>query len=194
MVSGPSGVGKGTVCAELVSQNPHIFLSVSATSRAPRKGEIEGVHYFYKTRNQFESMIANDELLEYAEYIGNYYGTPKAACLAQMEQGNDVILEIELQGGFKVKEKHPDTVLIFVIPPTMEDLLKRLSNRGTESDEVIQKRMRRATEELAYIDRYDYIIVNDTVQNAAETLKAIITARHYMHGNIIDTVNKALKL
>lgn len=194
MVSGPSGVGKGTVCAELVKHNPNIFLSVSATSRAPRPGEEEGVHYYFKTQQEFDRMIENDELLEYAKYVTSTYGTPKAPCLAQMEQGNDVILEIEVQGGMKVKEKYPQTVMIFVVPPDMESLEERLRGRGTEDEAVVQKRLERAREEFALIEHYDYFLVNDTVENAVSVLKSIITAERYKKENFLHTLKEELKL
>jgi len=174
VVSGPSGVGKGTVCKYLAEKDSNIFLSISATSRLPREGEIDGVHYYFKTPDEFDRMIENDEFLEYAKYVTSTYGTPSAPCDENLNKGKNVVLEIEVQGGMKVKEKRKDTIMIFIIPPTLEDLEKRLRGRGTESEEMIQKRLKRAQEELLLIDKYDYIVTNDTVENAAECIKKII--------------------
>ena len=142
VMSGPSGAGKGTLCAHLREQIP-VALSISATTRAPREGEVDGREYFFKTREEFEQMIEHDELVEYAQYVGNYYGTPKAYVEEQLRAGKDVILEIEIQGALKVKEKFPNTLLLFVTPPSAEELRKRLEGRGTETQEVIDGRKRR---------------------------------------------------
>ena len=164
VVSGPSGVGKGTVCSYLTEKYDDFFLSISATSRAPRPNEQEGVHYYYKTQEEFDAMIENDELLEYARYVGKSYGTPKAPCMEHIENGENVILEIEVQGGMKVKEKEPETIMIFVVPPSMEELEARLRGRGTEAEEVIIQRLERAKTELLLMKDYDYIVVNNSVE------------------------------
>ena len=181
VVSGPSGVGKGTICQYIVDNYSDFFLSVSATSRAPRSIEQDGVHYYFKTNEEFEDMIKNDELLEYAQYVGKYYGTPKAPCAAHIEKGENVILEIEVQGGMKVKKKAPDTVMIFVVPPSVGELKSRLSGRGTEAGDVIAKRLERAKDELALMDDYDYIVVNNDVKEAAEQIVGI------MHSEALKT-------
>ena len=194
VVSGPSGVGKGTVCKYLTDRESDIFLSVSATSRNPRPGEEEGKHYYFVTPEKFKEMIDNDEFLEYANYITSSYGTPKAPCFEHLKNGNSVILEIEVQGGTKVKEKHPDTVMIFMVPPDMETLKERLRGRGTESDEIIEKRIKRAYEEFDYLDKYDYIVVNDDIERAAMRIKSIICAEQQKRSRVFDDVRRELKL
>lgn len=194
VVSGPSGVGKGTVCAKLVEKYEGCFLSVSATSRLPRGTEQDGVHYYFKTREEFEKMIENDELLEHAQYVDKYYGTPKKPCMEHIEKGENVILEIEIQGGMKVKEKAPDTVMIFVVPPSMEELEKRLRGRGTESEEVILQRLARAKEELLCMKDYDYIVVNNSVEEAAEQIRSILACESLKTKNMISKTEKELGL
>ena len=159
VVSGFSGSGKGTIMNEIIRRYNNYALSVSATTRNPRPGETEGKEYFFKSVEEFEKMIAKDELIEYARYVDNYYGTPRAYVEEQLEAGKDVILEIEIQGAIKVKEKFPDTLLLFVTPPTAEELRKRLVGRGTETMDVIDFRMKRAKEESLGMDRYDYTII-----------------------------------
>ena len=161
VVSGFSGAGKGTLMRELLRQHENYALSISATTRAPREGEEEGREYFFKTREEFEEMIAREELIEYACYVGNYYGTPRAYVEEQLEQGRDVVLEIEIQGARKVKERFPDTVLLFVSPPSAQELRRRLTDRGTEKPEVIESRLARAAEEAEGIEDYDYFVIND---------------------------------
>jgi len=153
-------------------------LSVSATTRNPRPGETEGKEYFFKSVEEFEKMIAKDELIEYARYVDNYYGTPRAYVEEQLEAGKDVILEIEIQGAIKVKEKFPDTLLLFVTPPTAEELRKRLVGRGTETMDVIDFRMKRAREEALGMDRYDYLIINDVLEDCVEEMHRIIQGEH----------------
>lgn len=194
MVSGPSGVGKGTICSYLADKYDDFFLSVSATSRLPRPNEQEGVHYYFKTQEEFDRMIENDELLEYARYVGKSYGTPKAPCMNHIENGENVILEIEVQGGMKVKEKQPDTVMIFVVPPSMEELEDRLRGRGTESEEVIIQRLERARTELLLMKDYDYIVVNKSVEETAEQVRSIIIAEGLRTKNIINNIKKELEL
>ncbi len=153
-------------------------MSVSATTRNPRPGETEGKEYFFKSVEEFEKMIAKDELIEYARYVDNYYGTPRAYVEEQLEAGKDVILEIEIQGAIKVKEKFPDTLLLFVTPPTAEELRKRLVGRGTETMDVIDFRMKRAREEALGMDRYDYLIINDVLEDCVEEMHRIIQGEH----------------
>lgn len=176
IVSGPSGAGKGTVCSEYIKRRPETFLSVSATSRSPRPGDKDGETYFFKTRDEFEKLISDDGLLEFAEFCGNYYGTPKAPALRAMEEGRDVILEIEVQGAYKVKEKCPDAVLVFILPPSPEILRERLTGRGTESPEIIEKRIGEANREIMRGANYDYIIVNDKLDLATDKLENIADA------------------
>ena len=159
VVSGFSGAGKGTIMKALLERYDNYALSISATTRNPRPGEEEGKAYFFKTTEEFEKMIAKDDLIEYAMYVGNYYGTPKAYVEEQLRAGKDVILEIEIQGALKVKEKFPSTLLLFVTPPSAEELRKRLEGRGTETQEVIDGRMKRAIEEAEYMDQYDYLLI-----------------------------------
>lgn len=178
IVSGFSGVGKGTVMKELIAGNSNYALSVSATTRAPRDKEIEGVSYFYKTREEFEQMIANDEFLEYALYVENYYGTPKAFVESMRNQGKDVLLEIELQGALLVKEKCPDAILIFITTKDAQTLVDRLTTRGTETAEQIEKRVNRAKEEANGVENYDYIVVNDILKDCVETVDRIVRSEH----------------
>lgn len=194
VVSGPSGVGKGTVCQYIAENYDGFFLSVSATSRAPRPAEEDGVHYYFKTNAEFEDMIKNDELLEYASYVGKYYGTPKAPCDAHIEKGENVILEIEVQGGMKVKSKAPDTVMIFVAPPSVGELRLRLSGRGTETDDVIEKRLLRAEEELRLMEKYDYIVVNNDVSETAAQIVEIMRAEALKTKHVLRDVKEDLKI
>ena len=176
IVSGPSGAGKGTVCSEYMKRRPETFLSISATSRSPRPGDEDGVTYFFKTREQFEKMIEDDGFLEYAEFCGNYYGTPKAYVEEQMQAGKDVILEIEIQGAMKIKEQFPESLLLFVTPPSAEELQKRLVGRGTETADVIAQRLARAYEESEGMDAYDYIVVNDDLDECAAAVQKYVEA------------------
>ena len=178
VVSGFSGAGKGTLMKKLLENYDNYALSVSATTRSPRQVETNGKEYFFKTVEEFEKMIAQDELIEYAKYVDNYYGTPESYVTDQLEAGRDVILEIEIQGALKVKEKYPDTLLLFVTPPSAEELKARLVGRGTESMEVIEARMRRAIEEAQYMDSYDYLIVNDDLDVCMEDMHQVIQAEH----------------
>lgn len=176
VVSGPSGAGKGTLVQEYVRRNPKVFLSVSATTRSPRDGEEDGVSYFFKSRSEFEKMIENDELIEYAEYCGNFYGTPKCHIEQLLAEGRDVILEIEVQGAMKVRSKTPDGVYIFVLPPSMEELRNRIIGRGSETEESLNRRLDRAQKEYAFINQYNYVIVNDTLDEAVQDLDDILKA------------------
>lgn len=175
VLSGPSGSGKGTIVKELI-KNEQFLLSISATTRQPRQGEEEGVHYFFKTKEAFEKMIAQDELLEYACFCDNYYGTPKAFIEESVKKGKDVILEIEVQGAQQIKEIYPDAIFIFVIPPSLTELESRLVGRGTEERHIIDQRLKRAKEELALYTTYDYIVVNDRLVEAIEDITRIVGA------------------
>lgn len=174
IVSGFSGVGKGTVVKKLLEDYNDCAVSISATTRSPRENEIDGVHYFYKTREEFEEMISNDQLLEYAEYVGNYYGTPSQFVNEQRDKGIHVILEIEMQGALKVKEKARDSKLVFILPPSAKELKSRLVGRGTETEAVIAQRLQRAAEETSYIDSYEYYVVNDDLQECVEDIRSIL--------------------
>ena len=176
VVSGFSGAGKGTLMKHLLEKYDNYALSISATTRAPREGEEHGREYFFHTKQEFEELILHDALIEYAQYVENYYGTPKAYVEKQLEAGKDVILEIEIQGALKVKEKFPDTLLLFVTPPSAEELKRRLINRGTETKEVIDARINRAEEELEFLPDYDYIVINDTVDEAVKDVDCIVKA------------------
>lgn len=180
VVSGFSGAGKGTIMKELLKRHPDTYaLSISATTRNPRPGETDGVEYFFRTREEFEQMIAEDALIEYAQYVGNYYGTPKAYVEEQLLAGKNVILEIEIQGALKVKEKFPDTLLLFVTPPSAEELKNRLVGRGTETMDVVMSRLNRANEEAEGIEQYDYLVINDVLEDAVEEVHQIIQNEHY---------------
>ncbi len=194
VLSGPAGVGKGTVCSALRAEDTAIQYSVSATTRLPRQGEVDGVNYFFKTRKQFEDMIAQDELLEWAEYVGNYYGTPLAYVRETLEGGQDIILEIEVQGALKVKEKFPEGVFIFLMPPSLTELRKRIVGRGTETEEVIAERMNVALEEIEMMKNYDYVVENDEVARAVERIKAIVTAEHCRRERLIDKYKQQVEV
>lgn len=179
VVSGFSGAGKGTLMKELLKNHPGQYtLSISATTRQPRDGEEDGREYFFITTEEFEKMIAQDQLIEYARYVNNYYGTPRAYVEQKLEEGKDVILEIEIQGAMKVKKAFPETVLLFVTPPTAGELKHRLTGRGTETEEVIDSRLRRAVEEADGMDQYDYLIINDDLERCAKELHDIIQGEH----------------
>ncbi len=179
VLSGPSGVGKGTVRSALFNRPDHnLVYSVSMTTRKPRVGEVEGREYFFVSRDEFEKNIREGKMLEYAEFVGNYYGTPRDEVRKQLDNGNEVVLEIEIQGALQVREKMKDAIFIFIAPPTIDALYNRLKSRGTESEELIQSRIEKAKRELGLAYKYDYIVVNDTVDNAADRIMAIIRAEH----------------
>jgi len=180
VLSGFSGSGKGTVVKEVMKKYSDTYaLSISATSRQPRPGERDGIEYFFKTREEFEEMIAKDELVEYAQYVSNYYGTPKAYVEEQLAAGKDVILEIEIQGALKIKKKFPDTLLLFMTPPSADELKDRLIGRGTETMDVVESRLARAVEEAQGIEEYDYLIVNDDLEECVERFHSIASNEHY---------------
>lgn len=190
VVSGFSGAGKGTIMKRLMEKYDNYALSVSATTRAPRPGEEEGREYFFRTVEEFEKMIAKEQLIEYAKYVDNYYGTPRAYVEEQLEAGKDVILEIEIQGALKVKEKFPETLLLFVTPPSARELKGRLVKRGTESMEVILSRMERAREEAKGMDRYDYLVINDVLEDCVDEVHRIIQGEHRKSFRNMDFIEK----
>lgn len=193
VLSGPSGVGKGTVRKAVFSEPDISFeYSISATSRPMRPGERDGVDYFFKTREQFEQMIINGELLEYTEYVGNYYGTPVQYVKDTLSKGKDVFLEIEVEGAKQVREKFPDGLFIFLIPPSLGELENRIKTRGTESDELIKNRMLVAREELKMMNLYDYVIENDQVDYAVKKIKAIVIAEHCRRKRVEKRIKKIL--
>ena len=176
VLSGPSGVGKSTVIAELLGQRDNIYFSVSYTTRKPRVGEQDGVNYNFVSRGEFERMIADDELLEYAEYVDNYYGTSLKAIRERLDAGIDVLLDIEVQGAAKVKKRCPDALFIFIMPPSFEELSRRLHKRNTDSEDVIAGRLEKARTEFREVPNYDYLVINDKVSGAVHEIEAILTA------------------
>ncbi len=196
VVSGFSGAGKGTLMKELMKNYDNYALSISMTTRNPRPGETDGKEYFFSTRENFEKRIAEDGFIEYAQYCGNYYGTPRAYVEQQLEAGKDVILEIEIQGALKVKEKFPDTLLLFVTPPSAEVLRARLVGRGTETMEVIDARMNRAVEESEGVEAYDYLVINDVLEECTKEIHEIVQMTKYQparNAEFIEDFRKQLK-
>lgn len=195
VLSGPSGVGKGTVRKEIFSQPDTSFeYSVSATTRKPREGEVDGVDYFFKTREAFEEMIENDQLLEYAEFVGNYYGTPVDYVRKTLDEGKDVFLEIEVQGAGQVRKKFPEGLFIFLAPPSLSELENRITTRGTETAELIQRRMKAARDELEMMELYDYVVENDRVELACERVKSIVVAEHCRRERVQYRYKKMLEV
>lgn len=174
VISSPSGCGKGTLIAKLLGNNSNIWVSVSATTRKPRAGEVDGVNYYFLDKSDFKHMIKNDELVEWAEYSGNYYGTPKKYIDKHLNKGENVILEIEVQGAKNIKKMYPDSTLIFIKPPSMEELERRLRGRGTEDEDAIKKRLETAEIELLQTENYDYVVINDSLEDACRELEQII--------------------
>ena len=194
VLSGPSGVGKGTVLGELMKRRSDMCFSVSATTRQPREGEVDGVNYFFVTKERFEEMIRNNELLEYAQFVSNSYGTPRAYVEQQLEQGMNVILDIEIQGARNIVNMIPDAVSVYMIPPSYEELEKRLRGRGTETEEQIQGRLQTAINEARAADFYRYIIVNDNLETAVNELDAIMTAEKIGYDNRKNILKEVFKL
>lgn len=193
VLSGPSGVGKGTVCAALRQRMSDLVYSVSVTTRAPRVGEVDGVNYFFRTKQEFLRMIEQDELLEWAQYVGNYYGTPRRFVEETLASGRDVILEIEVQGAMQVKQKFPQGIFLFLAPPDLEELKNRIVGRGTESEEAVRRRMEAARAEIELMNHYDYVVVNDEVELACQRIEAIITAEHLRKERQIGKFREWLK-
>lgn len=197
VISGFSGAGKGTVMKRMLELHKEYSLSISATTRKPRTGEVDGREYFFKTVEEFEKMIADDALIEHAQYVGNYYGTPKAYVEEQLDKGNNVILEIEIQGAMNIKRMFPDAVLMFITPPTAEELEKRLRGRGTEDEATVMARLSRASEEAEGVENYDYIVVNDEVDACVSRIHEIVLSEKkkakYNLG-LINNIKEELKV
>ena len=192
VVSAPSGCGKGTLLAEILKDKDYYY-SVSATTRSPREGEVDGVNYHFATREEFEDLIKSDGMLEYAQYCGNYYGTPKKEVEKKLSEGKNVILEIEVQGAMQVKEIAPEGVFVFILPPSGSELKKRLLKRGTEEISVIEKRVSEAVGEIKYAEKYDYVIVNDDLSKAVDDFKTVISAEKMRTKNSKEIIDEVLK-
>lgn len=193
VVSGPSGTGKGTVCSALLEKHKEIAYSISATTRQPRTGEVDGVNYYFLAKNVFEKMIEDGELLEWAEVYGNYYGTPLKKIQERLADGQDILLEIDTQGAMSVKDKFPDEIYIYIMPPSLKELERRLKTRGTDSAESIERRLKSAAGEMEIAERYNYIVVNEQVEQAVEQIAAIVDAEHCRVGRnkeIIDNIKE----
>lgn len=194
ILSGPSGVGKGTVRKAIFDQDGNdLKYSVSMTTRKSREGEVDGVDYFFRTREEFETLIDTGKMLEHAEYVGNYYGTPLNYVEAMLDNGHDVFLEIEVQGALKVKEKVPEGIFIFLTPPDLKELKSRIIGRGTDSIEVIEERMEKAKEEIEMMSHYDYAVVNDKIENAVANIQAIIASEHCKVSNVLESYQEMMK-
>ena len=194
VLSGPSGVGKGTVKSAIVKNKVFPFeYSVSMTTRKPRPGEVNGKDYYFVSQERFKQAINQNELLEYNQYVNNFYGTPKAPVKKMLDEGKDVLLEIDVNGAKKVRKQMPDGVFIFLTPPDLHTLHTRLENRGTESEDVIMGRIKQARQEILVMQDYDYAVVNDTVANAVDHIKAIVEAEHVSVKRVIDTYRKMVK-
>lgn len=189
VISGFSGAGKGTVVKRLLELHNDYALSISATTRSPREGEQNGREYFFKSTEEFESMIDNSELIEYAKYVSNYYGTPKAYVEEQLEAGKNVILEIEIQGALNIKKMYPDAVLLFIMPPSAEELERRLVGRGTEDEATIKARLQRASDEAKGVENYNYIVINDKVDDCVEAINSIVNSEKRKAVNNMSLIN-----
>lgn len=192
IISGPSGVGKGTICKKIV-EDLDVELSVSMTTRKPRKGEKEGINYYFVTHEEFEAEIERGGLLEYATIYENYYGTPKAKILEHLDEGKDIILEIEMEGALKARKAIPDAVLIFILPPSLAELRRRLEGRGTESKEAVELRLSHTVKEMEYLHHYDYAVVNNSIEQAVSDIEKIIAAEHMCIGNSADAIIRKYK-
>lgn len=192
VVSGPSGCGKGTVLSEVL-KNDDFYYSVSATTRMPREGEVDGIQYHFMTKSEFEKLIDNNGMLEYASYCDNYYGTPRKAVEDMRCLGKDVILEIEVKGAMKVMQSCPDAVFVFILPPSVNELERRLRKRGTEAEDKIIKRLREACDEIKCAEKYNYIIVNGELEKAVDDLKAVIKAEKLRKENSLNKINEVLE-
>ena len=192
ILSGPSGVGKGTVRKALFEQDPALQYSISVTTRKPRVGEENGVDYFFKSKEYVDEMIEQNELIEYAEYVGNYYGTPKAYVEETLKEGKDVFLEIEVQGAMQVKKNFPEGVFIFLFPPSLEELKNRIIDRGTETENLVKNRLLEAKKEIDMMDEYDYVVVNDQVKKAVSRIQSIVVSEHCKRERVSKQYKKAL--
>jgi guanylate kinase len=193
VLSGPSGAGKGTICQEVLRELPELNFSISATTRLPRAGEQNGVNYWFVAQEEFKNMIRQDDLLEWAEVYGNYYGTPRRYVMEMLEKGQDVVLEIDTQGAMQIKDKFPDGVFIFIVPPSLDELGKRIHKRGTETPEVIKKRLSCAANELTYAEKYNYVIINDEVNKAVRCVESILTAERCRVNRNVKLIKEILQ-
>ena len=194
ILSGPSGVGKGTVRKALFEKDTNLQYSISMTTRDKRPGEEEAVDYFYRSKEEFEELIKNNQFLEYAKYVNNYYGTPRDYVEKTLDEGKDVFLEIEVQGALQVRENFPEGVFIFLFPPSLEELKNRIINRGTETEKSVVNRLRAAKDEIELMDAYDYVVVNDYVDHAVQTIQAIVKSEHCKRERVASEYKKLLEV